>query len=333
MKRVAVLVACAALGCAELIGIREIPGDGGATDGSPSDVAPQACNFTTVLTVIDQPTRIAANGGFVFSVDSVGVRRCDVATPCSSPAPIVMAQGSGQTFANADVTSAIAYTLDDTAGGSIRTAALDGTNGKTLLTTAVTPNQIATLGADTFWVDDDTGDVHCIGCAGTADALWIQALGNVTTIFAGGQAIYALVSGGGANDTIYACGANAACASAPTLVVDSLDSTTTANQVAADALYVYAARTTVSDVVRVDANQVVKPVLQGEVVTALAVDPSTHDLFYATTQGEIGRVAADGTRVPLGKCASAFALAFDSTHVYAALDTATPPWTVISLAR
>ncbi len=319
-----VMGAAAALaGCAELIGIHEIGGDAGAGDAgdASSDVSPDApasCVRTPVLSTPVSPDSVAFSSGFVFLVGGGQVSRCDATAACIDPTPTVQ----NADLAGATVGASLAYTLQNTgSGGSVHTAALDGTNDTVLLSVpTASPEAVAMGGGRTYWVDANTGDVHCIGCVG-ADATWISALTAPTALLADGNSVYALaLDSSGATRGVYGCGAQLACATAPRVVTEHLDSATTVNGVATDGTYVYVARLTEKEIVGIDGLGNSTTLATGVVATAIAVDPTSKELFYGTLDGEIGRVTLDAshTRTVISQCsAEIWSIAIDATHVYA----------------
>ena len=283
-----------------------------------------------MLAATNAPDGIATTAGFLFTFDGLAIQRCTIGS-CGAP-QVVFAPSSSETLMGAFVGPAsIAYTMMRTGSiGEVHSAGLDGKNDVALVSLPnVMPNAVAASGPRTFWADDQTGDVHCVGCAG-ADKVWMTTSDSVKALFTDNSSVYALYAGG--SGTIYSCPQGTACATSPPVVLGGLDASTTAAQVGTDGTYVYAARAT--DVARVEvATTTVTPILAGETVAALAVDAKTRDLFYATQAGEIGRVASDGTRTPLGACGLAYAMTFDATYVYAAIRTGVMGVRVISVHR
>jgi hypothetical protein len=323
------LVASAALviGCAELIGIRDIgdAGDSGSTPDVVADVLPDApppstlcTNAVTVLSASSaSPLDLGVQGGFAYAVAAEGIWRCAVTGSCVEP--LLTIEGQAPAFQDGVIgPSSLAYTIQTVAASGVHTSALDGTGDKVLLPTANAG--FVALGLNqVYWLDDSTEDVHCIGCMGPGvDATWITGRSAPIALFADANSVYVVDYDSSTTLAIYGCSASAACDTSPSTVLGGLAGPSKP-MLASDDSFVYVARTEASDVVRVSSTTQAKVIMSGPVV-ALAVDKASGDLFYATAGGELGRTKSDGSQspVPLSLCSSApSAVAFDATRVYA----------------
>ncbi len=338
-----VIAASAVVACAQIVGIGQFAGepDAGA-DAPSSDVAsdtPQYASCTNaVLRSSSGVDSISVAGGFVFAqAFQSGISRCAVGTSCIDPASLVNVPVQ-DTFGYAATAASLVYSVTTTLGGTIHRAALDATNDTTLVTTAANPSYVA-IGTPTltYWVDDNQpASVHCVGCL-ASDAVWIQNVDNPTALFADATSVYVVaLDNTGVTSGVFSCGASAACANQPPVVISGLpkDSIGPTN-VVSDGARVYVPRVLAADIVSVGPpNNTIKPLVTNVQGTALAVDAVSGELFYGTIDGRVGRVKSDGTASStLSICQSEIlSIAFDDANVYV-LVTDSQFWMVYSIAR
>ncbi|HEY1955870.1 MAG TPA: hypothetical protein VGH28_09655 [Polyangiaceae bacterium] len=316
------LASAVLVGCASLVGVRDLPdsstsGDGG-DDGPSQDDATQCTPAATVLTASDDADYIATSGGFVIAqIAGVSVVRCAASGGCADP-PNLLTVSASDTFEWSAVSTSLFYTTQANVGGAVHRTALDGTSDQVVLTTAASPSLIAASGAHEFWVDDATGDVHCLGCQGS-DAVWISALGSPAGLLADANAVYALADDGNGTLVVDACASNAPCDTSPRVVIDGLAQSTTMAELASDGSRLYVAHDQAPLVEAIDSLGASTKLLS-EVASALAVDAASGELFFAAADGTIGRVkASGGLPAGLGACPIAgtiAGLALDATNVY-----------------
>jgi len=326
-----------AFACEDLVGIADLPSSdaGDAT----SDVAPPnnyvCTNSTTFMTTSSTDlVSLKVGNGYVYAGgEGFGIMRCaagDVCTPASDFINI----SPGNTFEDyAVATSSLFFTLQGAVGdaGSVHTAAFDGTNDQALLTNQTYPSWMAVSGSKTFWSEDSINGslettttpsiVHCIGCNGP-DSPWITGLGGTYGLMADASNVYVLADDGSADGTvgIYGCSVNTACGNGPRVVLTGADFVTTEQMMATDGTNVYASLIDAMDIVRVDGSGKQTPIVTNATFEAIAVDPATNDLFFATDSGLIETTKTDGTGLTkLSSCAPSLvdALAFDANNVYA----------------
>ena len=329
-----VLLAAALLGgCAEIVGVRDLPGDGDAGDAQPGDApndaplgdAPACAGARVVISSQTQADAIAAAGGFVYAqLEVEGLARCAADAACADP-PNILGFGADQDFEQAAVGTRIAYTLlrVDATSTSVHLAALDG-SGDQVIATSPQPAQatyVAFGGAHEFWMDASTGQTHCAGCTGP-DAVWMTTGGDPHALLADANAVYVLDDDDQLAGllAVYSCATSAPCAT-NTRVIGGLDLATSGPQLASDGAKLYVAPLGQPYVAAYDAIGD-ETDMTSEGAQAIAVDATTGDLFYAADDGTIARVKTDGskTETALTGCSLAsqiIALAFDATNVYA----------------
>lgn len=327
----AILAAALVAGCAEIVGVRDLPGDdaGDAQSDAPNDApitgdAPACAGARVVISSQTQADAIAAAGGFVYAQLVVGLARCAADGACADP-PNILGFGADQDFEQAAVANQIAYTLRrvDATSTSVHLAALDG-SGDQLLVTSPAPAEatyVAFGGAHEFWMDASTGETHCAGCTGP-DSVWMTTGGDARALLADANAVYVLDDDDQLSGllAVYSCATSAPCAT-NTRVTGGLDLATSGPQLASDGAKLYVAPLGQPYVAAYDAIGD-ETDITSEGAQAIAVDATTGDLFYAADDGTIDRVKTDGSKIKtaLTGCALAneiTALAFDATNVYA----------------
>jgi hypothetical protein len=329
-------VAGALAGCAELIGIHEIGSDAGddGGDAQSSDAPIGACT-NVVLTLSTPPDRVVFANGYLYVVSAFGVSRCAVTGTCVDP-PLILQAPAASTFQAADIATSLVYTLQNTSSGSVHSTTLDAVGDQVLFSDpTASPWLVAVSGTRTYWLDDVTNDVHCIGCVGPGDATWISGLSGNAALLAAPNVVYTLANGA-KGFGVYGCGPQA-CSNQPTPVLGALDIQTKQAQIAADGNYVYVSRVATNDVVSVDSLGAMNTVAHNLAASAIALDSASGELVYGTPQGEVGLLKTDGSsRTPLASCvAGVLAIALDATHAYVLVDNTSPggPVAVYAIAR
>jgi hypothetical protein len=344
----AALASALLVGCAELIGVRDIPGapdagDAGA-DGAPdgADAAPPAAlcsNASVVLTTSESLASVATSGGFVFGGGPTGIVGCGAQGACVDP-PSLVQVGPTDTIESFSASSSLYFTVQDQStpdAGSVHAAQLDGTGDQAILTALHQPMGIATAAGDAFWLDGDatstSATVHCVGCAGQ-DVPWITQLTHPHAVLADLSNVYALSDDGTGALGIYGCAITSACGSTPQEITNGLDVATTRAELASDGAYVYVAQQTEID--RFDWFGTPTTVVTAEAV-AIAVDGTTGDFYFAGPNGEIDVTAYDGTTIALvlSTCPLSVhvaGLAFDDTYLYALVQIS-GGWAVYAIVR
>jgi hypothetical protein len=299
--------------------------------GQSSDNAP-ACGATVATTVVNgtdlYDAIVVQNGSLYLEVPGVGVKSCPV-TGCTTTTNIV----ATDSFVSATVSSqGVTYATQTAAAtggvtGEIDSVGLDGSAAQSMLGGLTYPAFVAAGSTTrTFWIDDsftvdDTpATVNCIGCTtGGASTQWINGIGGGTYgMITDATSVYVLEDDPTLTTVrLLSCPMQSPCYSEPRVVVDGLDRTITAQQIASDGTYVYAVRAGNEDVVRVDASGNVTVVVACQNVTAIAVDSG--NLYYGTQGGTVARVRSDGSgTVTTLSCGSdpIPALAIDATSAY-----------------
>ena len=110
------MLALALTGCANLIGIRALPSDGGVGDGAQSGPCTGGTMIVSVPVVLDELT---VSNGYVYARPTnpmsglyTGAMRCATSATCMA-APSIIAIGSDE-FDEFAVGTKLAYTLDST---------------------------------------------------------------------------------------------------------------------------------------------------------------------------------------------------------------------------
>jgi hypothetical protein len=339
-----VIAASAVVACAQIVGIGDFAGapDAGAdapSSDAPSTDAPQNESCTNaIITSSSNVDSISVGGAFVFTQwFENAFNRCPIGAKCSDPDP-AFSVGADDVFEYAAVGASIVYSTTNDTGGTIHRIDVAGTNDKTLVTTAASPSFVAIGDAThTYWVDDDQpATVHCVECAGS-DSVWIQNVDSPAALFADGASVYVLASdASGVTSGIFGCAANQACANNPRDVIQGLPSNSLGpTNVTSDGARVFVPRIPFADIASVDALGNTKSLVNGVNATALAVDGTSGELFYGTSDGRVGRVKSDGSTASttLSNCQSEIlAIALDATSVYV-LITDFVLWTVVSIPR
>ncbi|HEY1954475.1 MAG TPA: hypothetical protein VGH28_02665 [Polyangiaceae bacterium] len=283
---------------------------------------------TTVFEGLDAYDAISVEDGFVYvEVPSSGVERC-ATTGCTGPSPVV----SSDAFVSATFGQSVTYTTqilgdDGTLGGEVRSVGLDGSGDTSLFASAVYPDYVATSGARTFWahdsfaVDDTPATVECVGCGATGSTPWIMGLGGGTYgVVADASRVFVLADDASLTSvSLLSCGVSAPCFGEPTVLLTGLDRTASAQQIASDGTNVYVARAPQSDVVRIDPSGAVTPIVTSKSVSALAFDAASGQLYYGTQDGEVGKLAPDGSSQPTSLActgATIAGVAVDDASVY-----------------
>jgi hypothetical protein len=335
-----------AVACAQIVGIGNFPGEGDAGSDAQGDVASDGpsgfCSSGKAVVTSSTPLDfVSASTGFVFPQSfNVGLGRCATGSTCTNPQSI-LSLAPGDSFDNAAVGSSIVYSAEGTSTGSIHRTAIDGTNDMALFSaSALAPGFVALGGGNVvYWVNGyQPAEVHCIGCSGSGDTLWIDTVQAPTALFADATAVYvAAYDSTNVTYGIYGCGAAMACGTQPRVVIEGLSQTSiTPSNVASDGTRVYVPREATSEIVGVDTLGNVKAIVTKVQATALAVDATTGELFYGTSTGLVARTKGDGSAasVTLSTCAKQIdAIAFDATNVYALATTDTSESTVFAIPR
>ena len=297
----------------------------GPNGNAPACVAP-----TAVFSGLDSYDSLVVQNGFVYvEIPGEGVARC-ATTGCTAPTTVIdndafiSSAFDGTSFA---YTTQIASADSNGVTGEIRSVATDGTGDQSVLEGATYPAYVALSGTKTFWaddsftVDDTPATINCVGCSGSTSTPWFAGLtGGTYGMLADGNNVYVLADDPTLTSvTLYACSINTPCYSEPRLVIGQLDSTITAQQIASDGTNVYVARSTIGDIVRVDAAGTVTRIAAADAVSALVYDATTNTVYYGTSAGLVSSVKADGSAQPaaLGcSSASVAALDVDAMNVY-----------------
>jgi hypothetical protein len=292
-----------------------------------------------VLSTTSYCDTVAAGGGLAFAGGAIAnLMECASTGFCNGP-PGIVHLTAGVNFQSFTVGSLIYFTLQGPMGadaGSVHSAALDGTNDQVLLPNRAWPYWIAQSGTRTFWVNDaisgssfsnlSPSEVHCIGCSGS-DTVWFTEAEATYGLIADAKNVYLLADDGSGNGTtgIYGCSVQTACGANPRVVITGLDGSTSNVYVASDGTYVYVARITQGDIVRIDGMGAMTTLATSASPEAIAVDATTNDLYYASSSGSVIRVKLDASAVPatLSRCqqGTMIGLALDATNVYV-LDSA-----------
>jgi hypothetical protein len=332
-------VPLAAFGCAELVGVTDLPEAGTTFDGSPLSDGPPPTSVcmkaSTALVTTATATDVQAGGGRVYAQQSTqGLVSCPTSAPCASPSLLFNIPVSDKLFDFSAGTNLV-YTLQAAAdAGSVHQASPDGTGDKALLQNLAYPAWVAVSGSRTFWVDDTStvnsnvtpAVLHCIGC-GSGDQTWITGLNATYAAFADANDVYVLADDGASSFTygIYGCSVTTACGGSPHVVATGLD--TSALTVASDGTHVFVARSDESDIVSIDGAGTATPLALNVDVVALTVDASKGELYFATFAGLVAVVKTDGTGSPsvVSSCDTNFgdidSIAIDATNVYVLMGT------------
>ena len=206
---------------------------------------------------------------------------------------------------------------------------LDASGDHTVATGLVYPTWVAASGArtfvveDAFYFDDTPSTISCVGCTSDGKpAPWITGIdGETHGMIADASNVYVLADDSNrVSVQLLSCPTSRSCFSEPRVVMSGLDQSVNAEQLATDGSSVFVARTLTSDVMRVDANGAVTPlVLTMKEVTAITWDAPTSTLWFGTILGYVGHVSPDGKNLTVvAHTAGAIrALATDATNVYA----------------
>ncbi len=309
----------AIIACADLVGIGDLPS--AAEAGDVQNDTPPPNNYvcsssTTILTTTTGfPSTINVANNFVYGGgQGVGIFRCATTGVCNGASDFVNIT-PGNTFESYAVApSSLYFTLQGATGdaGSVHSAALDGTGEQTVLSNQTYPSWMASSGSRTFWVEDTINGsldesftpsvVHCIGCSGP-DTPWITNLNGTYGLIADANDVYVLAEDGSAAETngIYGCSVQNACGNGPRIVTTGLDEFIVQQEIASDGTNVR-----VCSALRRQTSH--ESILVGNVTLTRssrtprslrsAADGSTNDLFFATDNGLIETVKADGSGPP-----------------------------------
>ncbi len=295
----------------------------GCSGGAPAsaDGLPQ---MTELVGGFDSYDAIAVQNGVVsVEIPGSGVVTCSV-NGCDSPTLLV----ASDAYVTGALGSPVAYaaqvgTVDGVSG---ELHVVDTSGDHAIATGLVYPSWVATSGTrtfvadDSFSYDDTPATIACVGCTSDGQpAPWISGLGGGTYgMFADASNVYVLADDPTLSTVqLLACAASHPCWSEPRLLLDGLDQTITAQQIASDGDAIYVARAVTSDVVRVDASGVTS-ILPSTNASALVWDASMHTLWFGTPGGDVGHMNADGTTtfVASSGAGSILAIATDDTSVY-----------------
>jgi hypothetical protein len=293
---------------------------GGATDDGDLPA------MTQLVAGFDAYDAIAVQGGQVWvEIPGSGVASCAL-TGCAAPTNIAWSDA----YVSGALGSPIAYAAQigtqDGVSGELHV--VDGSGDRAIATNLAYPAWVATSGArtfvaeDPFAYDDTPATIDCVGCTNgqSAPEPWISGFGGGTYgLFADASNVYVLADDATLTSVqLVACSVSHPCFAEPRVVLEGLDQTITAQQIASDGASVYVARAATSDVVRVDASGIVTTLLVTTDATSLAWDAATSQLWFGTLSGDVGHVSADGTnRVYVARgTGSIRAIATDATSVY-----------------
>ena len=304
MKALYASLALVALGCQ------------GASDTTP---------MTQVFSGIDSYDAIAVRDGLVYAeIPGAGVVSCPIAG-CQIPSSVA----ATDTFVSGALGAPISYAAQvadlDGVTGELRV--IDAAGDHALATNLVYPSWVATAGArtfvaeDSFGYDDTPATIDCAGCTDDGKVTpWISGFGGSTYgMIADASNVYVLADDAALGSVqLVACSVLHPCYSEPRVVLDGLDSTVTAQQIASDGAAVYVARAGKADVVRVDPSGAITRILTTTNATALAWDAATGSLYFGTLSGNVGRVKNDGALpIIVARSETAIgAIAVDETSVY-----------------
>ncbi|HEY2368459.1 MAG TPA: hypothetical protein VGH87_18810 [Polyangiaceae bacterium] len=290
--------------------------------GAPADGAlPQ---MTELFGELDAYDAISVQNGLVsVEIPGSGVVTCSV-NGCDSPTLLVASDAYVTGALASSVTYAAQDGTDDGVSGELHV--VDASGDHAIATGLAYPSWVATSGArtfvadDSFSYDDTPATIACVGCTSDGQAApWISGLGGSTYgMFADATNVYVLADDPTLSTVqLLACSASHPCWGEPRIVLDGLDQTITAQQIASDGDAVYVARAVTSDVVRVDASGVT-PILPTTNASALVWDASMHVLWFGTPNGDVGYANADGTANTLiaSAAGSIRAIATDDSSVY-----------------
>jgi hypothetical protein len=307
---------------------------GGSSGSTPNGTPAPACSTTQESTIVlngsDVYDALTVQNGFAYlEIPGEGVVRCPT-TGCSASSSIVgnPAYVSSVVASNITYTTQIASTTGPGITGEIRVSSADGTSDQSLLAGVTYPAFVAVSGTRTFWIedsfaiDDTPATVSCVGCDSSgASASWMTGLGGGTYgMIADANNVYVLADDPTLTTVqLLACSVETSCFSEPRVVIGQLDQTVTTQELASDGTYVYVARATQNDVVRVDAAGNVTSVVTSQSVSAIVVDVAAGNLYYGTSSGLVGRIKSDGTGTSVTLActgATIAALDVDATRVY-----------------
>jgi hypothetical protein len=266
------------------------------------------------------------DGSVWIEVPGAGVATCPT-SGCDQPSVVTWSDA----YVSGALGSPIAYaaqvgTVDDPSG---ELHMVDTSGDHAVATGLVYPTWVAASGGRTFVVEDafysnDTpSTISCVGCTTDGKATpWISGIdGETYGMIADASNVYVLADDPNlVSVQLLACSTSSSCASEPRVVLGGLDESIDAQELATDGSSVYVARALTSDVVRVDAQGVITPLVWTmKTVTAITWDAATSTLWFGTMLGDVGRVNGDGTglTVVARGTGSIRALATDATNVYA----------------
>jgi hypothetical protein len=277
-------------------------------NGASADGLPQ---MTELVGGFDSYDAIAVENGIVsVEIPGSGVVTCSV-NGCDSPTLVV----ASDSYVTGALGSPVAYaaqvgTLDGVSG---ELHVVDTSGDHAIATGLVYPSWVAASGTrtfvadDSFSYDDTPATIACVGCTTDGQpAPWISGLGGGTYgMFADASNVYVLADDPTLSTVqLLACSTSHPCGSEPRLVLDGLDQTITAQQIASDGNAVYVARAVTS-------------VLPTTNASALVWDASMHTLWFGTPSGDVGHMNADGTTTLVASGAGSIrAIATDDTSVY-----------------
>jgi hypothetical protein len=282
--------------------------------------------MTQVFSGIDSYDAIAVRDGVVYAeILGAGVVSCPIAG-CQIPSSVA----SSESFVSGALGAPISYAAQvaDLDGVTGELHVIDGAGDHALATNLVYPSWVATAGArtfvaeDSFGYDDTPATIDCAGCTDEQSKVtpWISGFGGGTYgMLADASNVYVLADDAVLGSVqLVACSVLHPCYSEPRVVLDGLDPTITAQQIASDGSAVYVARAKKADVVRVDPSGAMTRILTTTNATAIAWDAASGSLYFGTLSGNVGRVKNDGLLpVIFAHSDTAIgAIAVDDTTVY-----------------
>lgn len=281
-----------------------MPEGGGGDGGMP----------TQVFTRGNEPiVKILTDGQYVYALFSASIVRCKVTGCGTTPEPVVP-NVTGGIIDDMALDARLYYSIQGTAAslpdggmppandGQIRVVDKNGMNDAVFLPMLPALAQMTVATGNLYWFDDQDSIAadnpmnslrRCPLTGGCGKGVSvIDGLGSPgLQMVADSKSVYLMTSNKAlTSDQVVACGLGQTCGTMPRLVLGSINNTGT-NSIATDANYLYFTENIKGDIVRVDAMNMTKNLVGGEVgPSGVATDGKY--VYWGTSQGAIRRVGS-----------------------------------------
>lgn len=321
-----------AVACRQIVGIDHVElGDAGgdAGPGMPSQVFNRGS---------EPIVKILSDGQYVYALLGSSIVRCKV-TGCGTTPDMVVPNVASGLINDFAMAARIYYSQEGTTAtlgdggmppandGSIRVCDKDGKNDAVFLPGLPAPSFMAIAG-DLYWFDDQDDIAadnpkntmrRCplTGGCGQGTSVMDNLGGLGTAVAADVKSVYVLTGDSmNVNDAVYACATGTSCGAMPRIALTNIDSASYGS-IAADGTYLYFTLDSKGDILRIDQQNMVKPLVGGQVGTKGITSDGKH-VYWGTSNGAVMRVPVEGG--PPQMIASGQAkpdlLTTDATNVY-----------------